>query len=468
LTLDVDPITCHAGATVDTVRPVTAIADARTIDELFPGEALRTDHLTVRDRDRALASAFDVERLLAATSVHAVAAIDGFAGPTEQLEVDIDQVAAYSTTRLAIDGEPVPVWSDLSGVYATADGHHLQIHCNFPHHTDGVVDLLGTSHDRAEVAAAIGRHDAVGLETTLVERGMIAAAVRTLDEWDAHAHAHATAALPLLDVEQIGEADPRPGSDWSERRVLDCSRVLAGPVAGQLLAGVGADVLRVGAEHLPSVPVGVIATGFGKRNAFVDLRTVVGRDVMATLLGDTDVWIDAFRPGAMAAHGLPPERVAALRPGVVIVQISAFDWVGPWAGRRGYDSIVQSTTGIRWAGGEVATDDTGRPTGAGPTGLPVQALDYATGFLAAGAAARLLRHQRRAGGSWLVRLSLLRTRNWLVGLRGPRPYVPAPVPVDPRRIDSIDSEFGRITAVRPFVGKWRSAPRRLGTSEPTW
>ena len=164
-----------------------------------------------------------------------------------------------------------------------------------------------------------------------------------------------------------------------------------------------------------------MATGFGKRNASLDLRTESGAEAMDALLDDTDVWIDAYRPGALEAHGFSAERAAARRPGVVVVQISAFDWTGPWAGRRGFDSIVQSTTGVRWAGGEAAVDGAGAPLDRGPIGLPVQALDYATGFLAAGVAAQLVAHQRSVGGSWLARLSLLRTRNWLVARGGPNP-----------------------------------------------
>ncbi len=163
----------------------------------------------------------------------------------------------------------------------------------------------------------------------------------------------------------------------------------------------GADVLRVGAEHLPSVPVGVISTGFGKRNAFVDLRTDAGRASMDALLRDTGVWIDAFRPGAMAALGYTPERAAAMPTGRRGRADLGVRRSGPWAGRRGFDSIVQSTTGVRWAGGEVrARRRRADRASIGPTGLPVQALDYATGFLAAGVAAQLLAHQRDVGGSW--------------------------------------------------------------------
>jgi crotonobetainyl-CoA:carnitine CoA-transferase CaiB-like acyl-CoA transferase len=279
----------------------------------------------------------------------------------------------------------------------------------------------------------------------------------------------------LITAEQVADADPipmrtrQPGAPaLHELRVLDCSRVLAGPVSGYMLAASGADVLRVGADHLPSVPVGVMATGFGKRNASLDLRTEAGAEAMDALLDDTDVWIDAYRPGALQAHGFSAERAAARRPGVVVVQISAFDWTGPWAGRRGFDSIVQSTTGVRWAGGEAAVDGAGAPVGRGPIGLPVQALDYATGFLAAGVAAQLVAHQRSVGGSWLARLSLLRTRNWLVARGGPNPFEPSTVDVHPRFLHEVDSDFGRLTSVLPFVGRVGTPPRRLGTSTASW
>ncbi len=229
-----------------------------------------------------------------------------------------------------------------------------------------------------------------------------------------------------------------------------------------MLASFGGDVMRLGADHLPSVPVGVMSTGFGKRNASLDLRTEAGAAVMDALLDDTDVWIDAYRPGALDRLGFSAERAAARRPGVVVVQVSAFDWIGPWAGRRGFDSIVQSTTGVRWAGGAVATDRHGTPLDRGPIGLPVQALDYATGFLAAGVAAHLVAHQRRAGGSWLARLSLLRTRNWLVQRGGPEAYEPATIDVDPRFLHDVDSDFGRLTSVRPLAGSDRDPTAPIG------
>jgi len=436
-------------------------------------------HVQVAEPERVAASAFDVDGLLVDTARFAVGSIDrvgaqrGVAAP--QRSIDRSHLLASCTTHVEVDGVAVPAWGDLSGVYPAADGRHLQIHCNFAHHAAGVVARLGCADDRASVAAAIAERDAFQLEAELIEDGMIGAALRTLDEWNEHPHAAATRDMPLMSADRLGDADPLSaaardsGRDGplAGLRVLDCSRVLAGPVAGQLLAGFGANVLRVGADHLPSVEVGVISTGFGKHNTSIDLRTDAGRTAMEALIADTDVWIDAYRPGALAAFGFTPERVAALRPGIVIVQVSAFDWSGPWAGRRGFDSIVQTTTGVRWAGGEYGRDADGHPIGT-PTGLPVQALDYATGFLAAGLAAQLVTHQRDAGGSWLGRTSLLRARIQLVARRAPAVFAPAAVSVDAMYLGSVDSQFGRVTAVRPFAGSWPAPPERLGTSASIW
>lgn len=430
-----------AGSTTFTVVSVDVQRKVGDIASLLPG-LIDAQHIELTG-DRVASSAFDVDGLLAASSAYAVAGADAVGrrrgNGIRDRRIDRAHVLSFCTTHVEVDGAAIPAWADLSGVYRTADGRHLQVHCNFPHHADGVVRRLGCAADRESVAAAIAGRRAFDLEAELIDDGMIGAVVRTIDEWDAHPHAAATRHLPLVSVERIGDADPivdrKPhvGTDdpLAGIRVLDCSRVLAGPVAGQMLAAFGADVLRVGSDHLPSVPVGVISTGFGKRNASIDLRTAEGKRSMERLLDGSDVWIDAYRPGALAGHGFMPAVAASRRPGIVVVQICAFDWTGPWAGRRGFDSIIQSTTGIRFAGGDMARDADGQPLDRGPVGLPVQALDYATGFLAAGVATQLLAHQREGGGSWLARVSLLRTRNWLVALGDPKPYVPDPVEADP-------------------------------------
>jgi crotonobetainyl-CoA:carnitine CoA-transferase CaiB-like acyl-CoA transferase len=296
---------------------------------------------------------------------------------------------------------------------------------------------------------------------------MIGAMYRTMDEWSGHPHARATVGLPLIEMTPLAPGDPinttTPKAELplSGVRVLDCSRVLAGPVAGQTLANLGADVLRVGADHLPHVETAVIATGTGKRNTSIDLRSNEGRDTFVRLLRDADVVLDAFRPGALEQFGFGPDEIAAISPLTSVVQICAFDWIGPWAGRRGFDSIVQSTTGIALAGAQMSGSET-------PTHLPVQTLDYATGFFAAAAAIRAIHRSRTLGGSSNAKLSLLRTRNWLVSLGGPKEFEPGSISPTSDQTQTVGSDFGRVELVRPFIGRWQHGPNRLGTSQATW
>jgi len=444
-----------------------------TLWSLTGGSPAATDGIDVTGLQHVLPSRFAVTEAAAvsigAATLGAADLLVTRGGPRQRASIDrAHAAAAFSGERLLrIDGKPIAGWADLSGAYRTRDDRLLQLHCNFPHHAQGVADRLGVPLERAAFETAIAQWDALDLETTLIEDGMIAAAYRTLEEWDAHPHAQATAALPPLELSRIGDADlaplPAAGRPLEGVRVLDCSRVLAGPVAGMVLASHGADVLRVGADHLPTVEIGVMATGFGKRNTNIDLRTAQGRETFTRLLANADVLIDAFRPGALEAHGFGPEQVAQLRPGIVVVQLCAFDWMGPWAGRRGYDSILQSTTGIALA---AATED------GSPTHLPVQALDHATGFLAAFVATRGLARRQIEGGSWLARLSLLRTRNWLLCL-GDGGAPGAPVDLE-TYTHEVDSPFGRMRAVRPVGGlsasppRWDRAPSEIGSAQAEW
>lgn len=415
---------------------------------IVPGPDLDIGAATLSG-EGSFSSAFDVDTAILST---ALAANLTCGTPT----LDRGRAVALCAARAAVDGSPVPVWSDLSGYYDTADGERIQLHANFPHHAAGIVAALGCEPDRDAVARAIRHWPGDELEARLVDGGLVAARLRSLEEWNAHPHAIATSDLPLISVEQIGDAAPQDGE--RRLRVLDCSRVLAGPVAGSTLAAHGADVLRVGSRHLPSVEIGVLTTGSGKRNAFVELDDAAGRSTFRELLGGADVWIDAYRPGAFADRGFRPEST---QPGSVTVQISAFDWVGPWAGRRGFDSIVQSTTGVVRAGSEAADVNDPMP-------LPVQALDYCTGLLAAFTAARLVAHQSAVGGTWLARLSLLRTRNWLIGLGGPERFEPKPLYVDAESMHTVDTPFGAVTTARPIGGAWPHGPKPLGSAEPRW
>ncbi len=397
----------------------------------------------------SFASAFNVDK-----AAFTAAALANLAfGVTE---VDRARVVALFSCAVELDGKPVPAWADLSGYYTTSDGGTMQLHCNFPHHAAGVVARLGCEPTKQAVQAAILKFDADQLESELIADGMIAAKLRTFDEWQSHPHAIATTDLPLISVERLGDAPPRNAG--RRLRVLDCSRVLAGPVAGMTFSAHGADVLLVGSPNLPSVEIGVLATGFGKRNSFVDLETEVGRSDFTRLLESSDVWIDSYRPGAFADRGFGGDHYP---PGSVSVELSAFDWDGPWAGRRGFDSIVQTTTGIVEAGSRMSGIKSAVP-------LPVQALDFCTGLLAAFAARRLVAHQAEHGGTWRARLSLLCTRNWLVSLGEPKPFVPAKLEVAEAARHTVASPFGQVTAARPIGGEWTSGPQHLGSSPPEW
>ncbi len=438
---------------------------------LLPGVAPPTAHIRISDGP-GLASAFDVDRLVEGSVIAAAAAIGGIAGSEAPVEIDRRRLHTVLTTHVSLDDEPISGWGGLSGYYDTADDRTVQFHGNFEHHSAGIRTVLGLGPDAGptEAADAVRRWQAADLERALIDAGMIGAMLRTLDEWAAHPHAAATRDLPLVSAANLGDAPARtrllgePGRAAPLRglRVLDTTRVLAGPVAGQTLAAHGADVLRVGAPHLPHVPVGVLATGAGKRNAHVDLETPEGRATFDELLGDADVWLDAYRPGAFADRGFDAAAVAERNPGLTVVQLCAFDWIGPWAGRRGFDSIVQSTTGIVRAGSASA----GRSE---PTPLPVQALDYATGWLAAATAASLVAHQRSHGGTWLGQLSLLRTRNELVRGASPSPFTPARPTADPAALDTMDAPgVGRLTIPAPVLGSRTHPPRPLGGDEPVW
>jgi crotonobetainyl-CoA:carnitine CoA-transferase CaiB-like acyl-CoA transferase len=384
-------------------------------------------------------------------------------------------IAFRSERYLSLEGVPPgQQWDPLAGFYRAGDGRFIQLHTNFPHHRAGVLAVLGAEGRREAVAAAIAGWRADALEDALAAAGMCAGMVRRPEEWQAHPQGAAVASLPVLEITRIGDAPPEPAGDGARPlggvRVLDLTRVIAGPICGRTLAEHGADVLLISAAHLPQMETVMIDTGRGKRSARLDLREAGDAARLRELVRDADVFVQSYRPGALAARGFAPEALAALRPGLVYVTLSAYGHAGPWAGRRGFDSLVQSVSGIAHEGGRVAGVDE-------PRHLPCQAIDHATGYLAALGAMTALARRAREGGSWLVRLSLAQTARWFTGL-GRLPGGAA-VP-DPRRADVLDllettdTPFGRLHAVRPAARLSETPPRwalpavPLGTHQPEW
>jgi hypothetical protein len=298
----------------------------------------------------------------------------------------------------------------LSRLWPAADGW-IRTHGNYPWHRDALVDCVGVGPDPEAMAAAIAERPALELESTVVAAGGIAAAVRTEATWATHPQGAAVGQEPLVAHRRLGDAEPRsrpaaaPGAPMAGVRVLDLTRVIAGPVATRYLGALGADVLRLDPPHRPDLQAGRPGdTLLGKRSALLDATTVDGRARLDALVAEADVLVMGYRPGALDAFGLGPDRLAERHPGLVVVVLSAWGHSGPWAERRGFDSVVQAPTGI--ADGE--TDASGVP-GA----LPCQLLDHGTGYLAAAAALDGVRRQLADGGTHVRLLSLARTAAWL-------------------------------------------------------
>jgi crotonobetainyl-CoA:carnitine CoA-transferase CaiB-like acyl-CoA transferase len=213
-------------------------------------------------------------------------------------------------------------------------------------------------------------------------------------------------------------------------RVLDLSRVIAGPVAGRTLAAHGADVLLISGADLPAIPWLTIDTGRGKLSAFLDLKRDEGRTGLKELLAEADIFSQGYRPRALAGLGFSPEEAARINPGIIYVSLSAYGHVGPWAERRGFDSLVQTATGFNQAEGQAAGVD-------GPKELPAQILDHATGYLMAFGAMMAKARQSREGGSWHVRVSLAQTGRWIWNFG--------------RMADGLATEDLKGEAVKPFV-----------------
>ncbi len=312
-----------------------------------------------------------------------------------------------------IGWELPPVWDAIAGDYQTRDGW-IKLHTNLPHHRAAALSVIGTEPERSDVAKVVAGWDKEKLETEIVAAGGVAAAMRTRAQWAAHPQGMAVAKEPLIAWGETRQAAPRhwqnPEQASRERplaglRVLDLTRVLAGPVATRTLAGFGANVLRIDPPGWDE-PIVVPDITLGKRCARLNLRLDSDRAVFEDLLADADVLVHGYRPDALEKLGYGDMRRRAIAPGLIEVCLDAYGWTGPWQGRRGFDSLVQMSCGIADAGMKWAGTDK-------PTPLPVQALDFATGYLMAAAVLRALDNMLAGKGIQNSKLSLARTAELL-------------------------------------------------------
>ena len=379
------------------------------------------ERLTLTGGEPVLPSSFAVGRAAQASiAVAALAAIEigqHRGSAPRRVALDMGEAALECTARYTLDGIARDPWDKLAGLYRCADGW-VRLHTNFAHHRDGLLRLLGLPEggatERAAVAQALAWRGAVAFEQEATDRGLVVAALRSFEQWDAHPHAAVVAAEPLVAIERIGADAPplrwprlaRPAAPLAGLRVLDLTRILAGPFGTRLLATYGADVLLVNAPHLPNIDA-IAELSRGKLSALADLREPADCDALRARLRDAHVFVQGYRPGALGQFGFDAEAIARERPGIVVASLSAYGETGPWGGKRGFDSLVQTATGFNVAEAQAAGDD-GKPRA-----LPLQILDMASGaLLAFGAQAALLRQQTE-GGSWRVRVSLARTGLWL-------------------------------------------------------
>jgi crotonobetainyl-CoA:carnitine CoA-transferase CaiB-like acyl-CoA transferase len=397
-------------------------------------------------------------------------------GRRQTIGVDMRRAAVEfrSERYLHVDGkEPVDHHDAIAGLYRCGDGRWARLHTNLPHHCSGLLKLLGCEYDKKAVQRALDGWKAEALETAATEAGLVVTACRSFAEWDGHPQGQAVAKLPLFTIEKIGDAPPQKFAPADRPlagvKVLDLTRIIAGPVCGRTLAAHGADVLLVTAPHLPAMLPLVIDTGRGKLSTAIDLRERIGEQTLAKLLRDADVFVQGYRPGAIAAHGFSPQDAARLRPGIVYASLCAYGHEGPWAQRRGFDSLVQTASGLNIAEAEAFGSQR-------PKELPAQELDHATGYLLAFAAMAALRRRIEQGGSWHVRLSLAQSGYWLRSL-GRIDGIKCPDPAFDDVRDCLEesaSGFGRLTAVRHAAVMPETPPHwvrpsvPLGTHAPAW
>jgi crotonobetainyl-CoA:carnitine CoA-transferase CaiB-like acyl-CoA transferase len=355
---------------------------------------------------------------LAASGIAAADLWTRRSGRRQSIGVDVRQATASLRSghymKLA-DGEVSAGRNPIMGVYPAKDGRWSYIHANFPNHRSAALKVLGCAEDREAVARAVATWDAQELEEAIIAAKGAGGMVRTQAEWAEHPQAAAIAALPLMEIVRIGDSAPEtlPSGDrpLSGIRVVDLTRVLAGPTCARTLAEHGAEVMKISAAHLPNLGYQEFDTGHGKLNAYLDLREQGSVDTLRGLVREADVFSQGYRPGALGARGLSPEELAAIRPGLVYVSLCAFGHTGPWASRRGFDTVVQTVSGITSRQAEVVAGKI-----PGPQFYPVSAIDYCTGYLMATGAMIALRRRAEEGGSWLVRISLAQVGKWIVDL----------------------------------------------------
>jgi hypothetical protein len=418
-----------------------------------------------------LPSAFPVSDMAAGAVAAAALAVAELAG-APAVTVDRRLASFWFGFSLRPDGwAPAPPWDPIAGDYAASDGW-IRLHTNAPRHRAAALAVLRVDGDKDAVSRAVAAWKADDLEAAIVANGGCAAAMRSLGAWAEHPQGKAVTGEAIVrrsDGDAAGRAMPAvdPSRPLAGVKVLDLTRVLAGPVATRFLAGYGADVLRIDPPRWDEPAITPEVT-LGKRCARLDLRDAAGRETLLRLLADADLFMHGYRPGALEHLGLGEAARRAVRPGLIDVSLDAYGWSGPWSGRRGFDSLVQMSAGIAEAGMRRAGAER-------PTPLPVQALDHATGYILATAAVRGLIDRRSAGAGSSWRASLARTAALLASLPASGAAQPFADRSDADLAGGVEATaWGPARRLKPPVVvegapmRWERAATDLGSSPARW
>lgn len=405
-------------------------------------------------------------------------------GRTQQLAVDARHAAASLRSYLFAHpvGAPRPSLEAVARARGTLritrivparDGRYVQLHGSF-HDGPAVLDELGLDESASsdEIDSAVARRDAFELEDAFIRRRICGGVVRARHEWAAHAQGRALEDRPVVSITRIADSAPEPLPEGdrpaSGVRVVDLTRVLAGPTCAKTMAEHGADVLHISAPHLEAGGPFELETGIGKRQAVLDLRDAEQCDAMRELVSGADVFSQGYRLGAVARRGFAPEQVAELRPGIVYVSENCYGHSGPWADRPGWEQLGQAATGMSFREGRAAPDGV-------PRLAPAAVNDYSTGFLAAYGAMLALACRAVEGGSWHVQVSLARTCMWYQALGDDNDPAEADAGDVERFVAEMDSpDHGRIRYLTPALEmsetppRWELPPARQGAHDAIW
>jgi len=407
-------------------------------------------------------------------------------GDKQQISLDLNAVAAslLSFTRIRRNGQAVPrpaMEAPAVGLYRCGDGRWIELHGGFPRQYPRMLDLLNAANLRDAVAQATAKWNAFALEDAIAFMNLSGAVVRSAEEWAETAQGRALASLPPIVLKKIGEAPPlrlgESADPLSQIRVLDLTRVLAGPTCGRTLASYGAEVLHLRAERLDTIELFDLDTGQGKRSAYLDLVKPADAESLRQLARDAHFFVDSYRPGALARLGFTPAALAHICRGITYVSVSCFGQEGPWSKRRGWEQVAQAATGLAYEHGLFSAGRRGRDREAAPELIPAAVLDYTTGYLAAAGAAAALLRRIREGGSWHVQVSLAGTAMWLHSLGKIEPrLVPAQAefPGLDAYLGSCDTAAGRLDYLSPVVmmsktqPAWHCPPPQPGADLAQW